>query len=134
MATSKTGTAGTRKDGRVKSAADIVESKSICLPRKYWKRLKKEAGDGSVTKYAGMVLQNHFTEENVKKVAFVYDIEGTMLLAVVFGTEAEVSEYWQTNFNADTTLYTFDPTFNFSDVKVIHVAQETQTLETPPAE
>ena len=134
MAPAKTGSAGTRKDGRVKSAADIVESKSICLPRKYWKKLKKEAGDSSVTKYAGSIIQNHFTEENVKKVAFVYEVEEYILLAIIFGTESEVSEYWQSNYDADSTLYTFEPSFNFSDVKVIHAAQEKENLETPEAE
>ncbi|MBQ9537133.1 MAG: hypothetical protein IJU79_05010 [Desulfovibrionaceae bacterium] len=134
MAVGKTGVAGTRKDGRVKSAEDIVESKSVCLPGKFWKKLKKEGGDLSVTKYAGQVLIKYLTEEDVQKVAFVYDIENNMLQAILFGTNAEISEYWHNNYNADTTLYTCDPTSNFADVKVIHVVQEKQQIEpTQPA-
>ena len=110
--------------GRFKPASEIVESKSICLQRKYWKQLQKEAGKLSVTKYAGGVLENHCTEANVQKVAFVYDVEEYILLAVVFGTETEVSEYWQSNYDVNSTLYTFDPAQNFSDVTVIHASQE----------
>ncbi|MBQ7586301.1 MAG: hypothetical protein IJU40_08655 [Desulfovibrionaceae bacterium] len=123
MPTSKTGKSGSRKESNYKLSDDIVESKSICLPKKYWKKLKKEAGRNSVNKYASIVLQNHFTEEIVKKVAFVYDVESYNLLAVVFGTETEVSEYWQSHYDPNSTLYTFKPSVNFGDIKVIEAAQ-----------
>lgn len=125
MATSK----GSSRVGKFKAVADIVESKSVCLPRKFWKRLQKEAGDLSVTKYAGSVLENHCTEANVKKVAFVYDVEEYILLAIIFGTEMEVSDYWQNNFDVNSTLYTFEPTQNFSDVRVAYAGKESGEAE-----
>ena len=118
------GSSAKGRENRLKKASELVESRSICLQRKYWNKLEKEAEGETATRYAAKLLQCHFTEENVHKVAFVYDVEEYILLAVLFGTESQISEYWSANFDVNATLYTFEPTENFSDVKVIRIGKE----------